>query len=128
MSGARLRAATAVLAAVLASGCDLGPGGPETLTGSVSGNPGLGAVVLDVTWPGVVAFEGRGSTQVYFATHDRDADRHRVLLVGPSGGDLPFAISLADPYLQAPSIVVVEAVGTDNLPVPVSGLQVVLSR
>ncbi|MSR21078.1 MAG: hypothetical protein EXR91_08875 [Gemmatimonadetes bacterium] len=121
----RLLAGLSVL--VLAA-CDLGPSGPGTVTGSVTGNPALGAVVLDVTWPGVVGFEGRGSTQVYSAAVTGSPDRHRVVLVSPTGGDLPFAIAVDDVYLETPVATVVEAVGTDNLALSVGGLRVVLER
>ena len=116
------------LSALLLAACDLGPSGPGTVTGSVTGSASVGAVVLDVTWPGVVGIEGRGSTQVYSAAVTGSPERYRVVLVSPSGGDLPFAITVDDAYLESPVVTVVEAVGTDNLPLLVTGLRVVLER
>jgi hypothetical protein len=48
--------------------------------------------------------------------------------VGPSGGDLGFGIRVDDLYLEGPVVTVVEATGTNNLPRPVSDLQVRLER
>ena len=118
----------ACLSGLVLAACDLGPSGPGTVTGSVTGNAALGAVVLDVTWPGVVGFEGRGSTQVYSAPVTGSPDRHRVVLVSPTGGDLPFVIAVDDAYLESPIVTVVEAAGTDNLPLSVAALRVVLER
>jgi hypothetical protein len=84
--------------------------------------------VLDVTWPGVTGFEGSGSTQVYSAPVAGDPDRYRVVLVSPTGGDIPFAITVEDAYLQSPVVTVVEAVGSDNRPHPLEGLRVALER
>jgi len=116
------------LSVLLLAACDLGPSGPGTVEGSVTGDANLGAVVLDVTWPGVVGFEARGSTQVYSAAISGSPNRYRVVLVSPSGGDLPFAIAVDDAYLESPVVTVVEAAGTDNLPLPVTDLEVVLAR
>ena len=118
----------ACMSGLALAACDLGPSGPGTVSGSVTGNAALGAVVLDVTWPGVVGFDGRGSTQVYSAPVADSPDRYRVVLVGPTGGNLPFAIAVDDAYLQSPVVTVVEAAGIDNLPLSVAGLRVVLER
>ncbi len=116
------------LCVAVLTGCDLGPSGPGIVNGSVTGDATLGAVVLDVTWPGVVGFEGQGSTQVYFAAVAGSPDRYRVVLVSPTGGDVPFAIVVDDAYLQSPVVTLVEAVGTDNLSRQLGGLRVVLER
>lgn len=123
-----LRRSLAAAAVVLLGACDLGPSGPGAVRGTVAGNPDLGGVVLEVTWPGVVGFAGQGSTQVYSAPVEGAPDRHRVILVSPTGGDLPFEIQVEDAYLASPTVTVVEAVGTSNNPVSVLGLQVVLVR
>ena len=127
MRRAGLRAA-AVLGVGLITACDLGPSGPDTVEGTVTGDATLGAAVLDVTWPGVVGFEGRGSTQVYFAPVPGFPDRYRVILVSPTGGDIPFAIAVDDAYLRSPTVMVVEAAGTDNQSKSVNGLRVVFER
>jgi len=113
---------------VVMSGCDLGPSGPGTVSGTVTGSPSLGAVVLDISWPGVVGFEARGSTLLYSSAVPGSPDRYRVIVVNLTGGDIPFAISVEDAYLQSPVLSVVEATGTDNHPYPVSDLRVVLER
>ena len=123
----RARLATALLALALgASACDLGPDGPSTATGRVTGHPALGAAVLDVTWKGVTGFEGRGSTQVYAAAVA--ADRWRVVLVSPSISDLAFAVKLESSVLEAPTITVVEAANIGNHPVEVGPLKVSIER
>ncbi len=125
-AGLRLAVAAGVVATIAA--CDLGPSGPGTVSGTVTGDANLGAVVLDVTWPGVTGFTGRGSTQVYSAPVAGVPDRYRVILVSATGGDLPFAIEVADAYLQSPVVTVVEAARTDDRSLAVSGLNVVLER
>jgi hypothetical protein len=128
MTRAGIRGSVAVLGVALLAACDLGPSGPTTIDGSVSGDTTLGAAVLDVTWPGVTGFEGRGSTRVYFAPVAGFPDRFRVILVSPTGGDLPFAITVEDAYLRSPDVSVVEAAGTDNRPLSVNGLRIMLER
>jgi hypothetical protein len=127
---ARVRARVACLAAVVAlAGCDLGgPGGPARVAGTLTGNPATGAAVVEVTWPGVTGFEGRGGTQVYSGAVSGFPDRHRVILVDAAGGDLSFTIVLDDTRLDGPVLTVVSAVGTDNLPLDVTGLRVALER
>ena len=47
------RAALALAAVTLLAACDNGPSGPGTLSATVSGPTPLGAVLLEVTGPGV---------------------------------------------------------------------------
>ena len=94
----------------------------------MTGPADLGAVVLDVVWAGVQGFEGQGSTQVYSAQLTAEKDRHRVILVGPAGGDLSFGILVDDLYLEGPLVTVVEAVATDNLSRSVDNIRVLLER
>ena len=118
----------AVALAVALSACDSGPSGPASVAGTVVGDSDLGAVVLDVVWAGVQGFEGRGSTQVYWAAVADTANRHRVILVGPGGGDLTFSVLVDDLYLEGPVVTVVEATSVNNVPRPVAGLEVLLER
>ena len=121
-------AALAALTVILGiTGCDLGPESSATVEGRIEGHPALGAVVLEVTWRGVVGFEGRGSTQAYAAV-TTTPDRHRVVLVGPEISELPFAIEVENPFAEFPAITVVEAVNIGNLPVDVGSLSVQLER
>lgn len=118
---------TSVAAAALAA-CDTAPSGPATVAGTVTGPPDLGAVVLDVVWAGVRGFEGQGSTQVYSAPVPGEPNRHRVILVSPTGGDVSFGIRVDDLYLEGPVVTVVEAASTDDVPRPVGDLGVLLER
>jgi hypothetical protein len=51
-----------------------------------------------------------------------------VILVDAAGGDLRFTIVLDDARLDGPVVTVVSAVGTDDLPLDVGALRVVLER
>lgn len=122
------RCAVLALALAVLSACDTGPDGPGTVSGRVVGPADLGAAVLDVVWPGIQGFEGQGGTQVYSAPVAGDANRHRVILVGPTGGDLRFGILVDDLHLMGPVVTLVEAVATDNLPRDVADMRVMLER
>ena len=126
----RLPPALAAIAALAlsATACDSGPDGPGVVAGTVTGPADLGAVVLDVVWNGIQGFEAHGSTQVYSAPVAGEVGRHRVILVGPTGGSLSFGILVDDLYLEAPVVTVVEAVATDDLARPVGNIQVLLER
>jgi hypothetical protein len=117
-----------MIALAALSACDSGPSGPATVAGTVTGASDLGAVVLDVVWPGVQAFEGQGDTQVYSAPVAGEANRHRVIVVSPTGGDLTFGILVDDLYLEGPVVTVVEATGSNNVPRSVGDLRVLLER
>ena len=119
-----------LLAAFALVGCDAdeGPTGPASVLGTITGSGTLGAAIVDLSWDGVLAFEGRGDTRVYSAAVAGEGDRHRLVLVGPAGGDLRFTIQLEDDRFYAPVVSIVSAVGSDNRPLPVDGLRVVLER
>jgi hypothetical protein len=123
------RATTALIALALSTAaCGLEPDGPSTATGRISGHPALGAAVLDVTWKGVVGFEGRGSTQVNAAPVPGSPDRWRVVLVAPAISDLPFTVNVESSLLEAPTITVVEAANIGNHAVDVAPLAVHIER
>ena len=125
----RLRLGAASLALVLSvAACDLGPDGPSTATGRITGHPALGAAVLEVTWRGVVGFEGRGSTQVYAAPVAGSPDVWRVVLLSPQISDLPFAVNVESSIMEVPTITVVEAVNIGNHDVDVAPLEVSIER
>lgn len=128
MSLRRALATMTLVAAAWATACDTGPEGPGTVEGTVTGVSDLGGVVLDVVWTGIQGFEGRGSTQIYSAEVPGETNRHRVILIDPTGGDLSFAITVDDVYLEGPVVTVVDATGTDNLPRPAGDLTVLLER
>ena len=134
MSAATFRRArrpvqTVALLAGLLSACDLGgPEGPAQVLGTVTGDPQLGAAVIELSWEGVTGLEGRGSTQVYSAPVAGSPSLHRAVLLDAAGGDLRFTIHLTDDRLHAPVVTVESAVGTDNLPRTLADLRVVLER
>ena len=111
----------------LAAACDSGPKGPGTLAATVSGAPTIGAVVLEITGDGIEGFEGQGDTQAYSASLGGEPVRHRVVLVSASGS-LHFGIRVTDRASVSPSAAVISAAGTDNVPVPATGLQVNIER
>jgi hypothetical protein len=117
-----------VAATLTVTACDLGPSGPSRILGTVTGEATLGAAVIDFTWEGVGSVEGRGDTEVFSAPVSGSPDRHRVILVGPAGGELRFTVLLDQARLYGPALTVVSAVGTDNLPVDPTELRVVLER
>jgi hypothetical protein len=125
MSGFTRRLLLALSVAAVA-GCETGPRGPGTVNGTVVGTADLAAAVLDVVWPGIQGFEGHGGTQVYSAPVAGDADRYRVILVAPAGGNLTFGIQVDGVYLQGPVVTVIEAAGSDDLPRSVADMRVVL--
>ena len=128
-SRARRPARFVAILGVLLSGCDLGgPEGPAQVLGIVTGDPQLGAAVIELSWEGVTGIEGRGSTQVYSAPVEGSPSLYRAVLVDAAGGDLRFTIHLADDRLHGPVVIVESAVGTDNLPRTVGELSVVLER
>lgn len=128
MSARAALRAIALLAVLGLPACDTGPDGPGTVSGTVTGAADVGAVVLDVIWKGVQGFEGQRSTQVYSAAVAGEEGRYRVILVGPTGGDLSFGIVVDDVYLEGPVVTLVEATGSDNLPRSVGDLSVLLVR
>jgi hypothetical protein len=120
----RLLAGMAVSAVVALSACESGPSGPGTLDGSVTGPANLGAVVLEVTGASVQGFTGQGDTQAYGALVSTAENKHRVILVDRSGGEIHFGIRVDDLGADAPTVTVVLAAGTDNLPKLLSGIDV----
>lgn len=119
---------TFVLAALLAvAACDSGPSGPGTLTGVATG-ASLGGVVLEVEGTGIRGFAGRGSTRVYSAPVQGRAGVHRVILIGPEPGDLPFEVQVDDLGMEGPVITVVQAARGDNFAIPASRVSVRVER
>lgn len=115
----------ALLVAVAA--CDSGPSGPGTLTVVATG-ASLGGVVLEVEGAGIRGFAGRGSTRVYSAPVQGRTGVHRVVLVGPEPGDLPFEMQVDDLGMEGPVVTVVQAARDDNFVIPASGVSVRIER
>lgn len=116
--------AVVLLGALVLAGCESGPKGPGTIAGTVTGGAGLGAVTLEVVGPGIQGFEGLGETRAYGAVVSQRDQRHRVVLVHPSGGTFQFTIEVADRGAATPSVEVVAAAGTDNRTRSEAGIEV----
>ena len=115
--------------ASLLSACDSGPQGPGVLPATVVAPEALGAVVLEFTGSGVLGFEGQGDTRVYSAAVPGSPDKHRVILVSPSGAkEMRFGIDLADRGGELPAVSAVSAASPSNAPLAGSGLRVRIER
>jgi hypothetical protein len=91
----------------------------------IDGSAGpVGGAVLDVTWRGVEGFEGRGSTQVYWAPIAGVPDRYRVVLVAPAGEELLFAVDIEYVDDEPPTVTVVEATDAANGPLSPAAVRV----
>ena len=122
----RLVAVTAVSLALGA--CDWGPRGPGQLRGIVLSDVGpVGAIVLEVSGPGVQGFSEAGQTRVFFAQPATDV--YRVVLVGADPDRIRFRVDVDDVQGPMPTVVVVEAVDDSNAPITdLSGVTVELLR
>ncbi len=109
-----------VALAILAAACDSGPSGPGDLAGSIqSPAPVLGGVVLEVVGKGIEGFSGAGGTEVFWARQE-DPSTYRVIVVGESGGELGFTVSVRDRSDRKPRATVVGVVDLNNQPLPVT--------
>jgi hypothetical protein len=125
----RLIGVVALVSAALAAACDSGPKGPGTLNATVTGPQALGAVVLELGGGTVQGVTGQGSAQVYSASLGGDTQaRYRLVVVAPTGADLRFGIEVTDLGAAAPTVTVVSAANTSNVPIPPGGMQVRIER
>lgn len=125
-AGVRVLALGALLAL---GGCDGRPEGPGVLSATVLAPEPLGAVVLEFTGPGIVGFEGQGTTLVYSAPTPADPSAHRVILVSPTGGrEIRFGIEMTDRAGPLPAVAAVEASSPANARVLADGLEVRIER
>ena len=97
-------------------GCDSGPEGPGDLTGSIV-SPGaqIGGVVFEVVGGGIQGFSGAGGSKVFWAAQENPIV-FRVIVIGESGGDLKFNVSVQDVSGRKPRATVISAVDPDNQP------------
>ena len=114
---------------LLASGaCDWGPRGHGQLSGIVT--PGaipVGAVVLEISGPGVQGFSEVGQDRVFFA--EPSSDVYRVVLVTDDSDQIRFQVAVNDVRGPALTVVVVEAVDNNNVAIAdLSGIAVEISR
>ncbi len=115
-----------VLVVVLALGaCDWGPRGPGQLRGIVTtgGAVRVGAMVLEISGPGVQGFSEAGQTRLFFA--EPGTEVYRVVLVAPDPDRIRFRVDMDDVRSPALTVVAVEAVDDSNEPiVDLSGIMV----
>jgi len=116
-------------ALTLVAGCDSGPKGPGTLSGTVSGGD-LGAVVLALSGPGILGFEGRDGSKVYSVALSPNtvAPTYKLIVVGQAGGDLHFGIKVEDVGGQLPSVAVLDAVDSGNVALSGATIHVSVAR
>ena len=126
MRRARLVALMAV--ALTLSACDWGPRGQGRLTGIVtSGASPVGAIVLEVSGPGIQGFTEAGQTRVFFA--ELETDVYRVVLVAGDPDRIRFRVAMDDVRRPALTVVTVEAVADSNTPITdLGGITVELNR
>jgi hypothetical protein len=96
---------------------------------TVAAPEALGAVSLEVVGPGVLGFEGMGSTEAYGGAVSAREGRHRLVVVDPTGdGELRFGIQVQDVSAPWPTLTVVSAAGTDDLERMSAGIEVSVAR
>jgi len=118
-----------VMAVALALGaCDWGPRGPGQLRGIVTpGATPVGAIVLEISGPGVQGFSEAGQTRLFSAKPKTDV--YRVVLVAFDPDRIRFRVAMDDVRSPALSVVTVEAVDKNNEPiVDLSGITVEIRR
>ena len=126
MRGARL--VTVIGVALSLSACDWGPSGPGQLRGIVTpGATPVGAIVLEISGPGVQGFSDSGETRVFFA--EPSTDVYRVVLVAANLDRVRFRVDVDDVRGPALTAVVVEAVDGNNVAITnVSGITIEIER
>jgi len=111
MRGVRLVAVMGV--ALTLSACEWGPRGEGELRGIVTpGSVPVGAIVLEISGPGVQGFSDAGQTRVFFA--EPEPDVYRVVLVAADPDRIRFRVAMDDVRSPSLAIVVVEAVDDNN--------------
>jgi len=125
----RLGSALALAGVLALAACDSGPEGPGVLTARLTSPQPLGAVVLEFTGAGITGFEGQGTTQVFGAVGGAGSQRHRVILVSPTGAtEIRFGIAFADRAGTMPSVVAISASSPTNVSISAAGLKVRIER
>lgn len=105
------------MAVVMALGaCDWGPRGPGQLKGTVLSDVSpVGAIVLEISGPGVQGFSEAGRTRLFFA--EPSTDVYRVVLVAADPSRIRFRVDMDDVRSPMVTAVVVEAVDDNNVPI-----------
>ena len=120
--------ALVVAAVMFLNACDWGPEGPGRLSGVLrSGSIPLGAVVLEITGPGIEGFSGSGQTRLFHA--EPEPGVHRIALLTSSPGQFDFSMAVRDVSAPMPAVTPLEAVDGDNeAVVDLTGIFVNISR
>ncbi len=123
-----VRLVTVFGVALALNACDWGPRGPGQLRGIVtSGASPVGAIVLEISGPGVQGFSDAGQTRVFFA--EPETDVYRVVLVAADPDRVRFRVAMDDVRSPSLTVVVVEAVDDSNAAITdLSGIAVELNR
>ena len=124
----RVRLVTVVGVALALSACDWGPRGHGQLSGIVtSGAIPVGAIVLEISGPGVQGFSDSGQTRVFFA--EPETDMYQVVLVTSNPDQIRFQVAVDDVRSPPLTVVVVEAVDDNNAAITdLTGIAVDLNR
>ena len=119
---------TLMAVALTLSSCDWGPRGRGQLRGIVtSGASPVGAIVLEISGPGIQDFTEAGQTRVFFA--ELETDVYRVVLVAGNPDRIRFRVAMDDVRRPGLTVTTVEAVDDDNAPITdLSGITVELAR
>ena len=87
----------------------------------------MGAIVLEISGPGIQDFTETGQTRVFFA--ELETDVYRVVLVAGDPGRIRFRVAMDDVRRPALTVVTVEAVDDSNAPITdLGGITVELNR
>ena len=122
------RLVTVIGVMLVLGACDWGPRGPGQLRGVVrSGASPVGAIVLEISGPGVQGFSDAGQTRVFFA--EPSTDVYRVVLVAADPERVRFRVDMDDVRSPALTAVVIEAVDDNNVAITdLSGIAVEVNR
>ena len=123
-----VRLVTCMAVALALSACDWGPRGPGQLTGIVRSGAGpVGAIVLEISGPGIQDFTDAGQTRVFFAKPETDV--YRVVLVAGNPDRIRFRVAMDDVRRPGLTVTTVEAVDDNNAPITdLSGITIELNR
>ena len=123
-----VRLVTAISVALATSACDWGPRGPGQLEGIVTSGPSpVGAIVLEISGPGVQGFSDSGQTRVFFA--EPQTDVYRVVLVAADPDQIRFRVTMDDVRSPSLTVVVIEAVDDSNAAITdLNGIAVEINR
>ncbi len=122
------RLVTLMAVALTLSACDWGPRGQGQLTGIVMSGAGpVGAIVLEISGPGIQGFTDAGQTRVFFSEPETDA--YRVVLVAGNPDRIRFRVAMDDVRRSGLTVTTVEAVDDSNEVITdLSGIAVELNR